>query len=124
MRTYRIEVEYEYHPSTQPGGENPRLHWMYVAAKGKDLAEALAFAKKSYETRIRDLGWGKITTLREIRPPKRVNDPAPTKTTSTDSGTSGSKSSRSNSKSGQGAATGDRRKTRTSKRRVKKSKSA
>ena len=78
---------------TKPGGENPRLHWMYVAAKGKDLAEALAFAKKSYETRIRDLGWGKITTLREIRPPKRVNDPAPTKTTaSTDSGTSGGKS--------------------------------
>ena len=119
-RTYKIEVEYEYHPSGPAVGENPRLHWMYIAAPGKTLEEALAYSKKQYETRMRDLGWTRITTLREIRPPKRANDPPIKKSADTGTDTKPSKSSGGNTKRGQGASARNGRTTRTSKRRVKK----
>ena len=117
MRTYKIEVEYEYHPNGPAVGEHPRLHRMYVAAKGKTLEEAMAFAKKSYETRVRELGWTRITTLREIRPPKRANDPPIQKSVSSESLPSGRKSAGgSNTKRKSGTSTGRRRTTSTSKR--------
>lgn len=121
-KTYKIEVEYEYHPSG-PSEENPRLHWMYVTAKSNSIKEALAYAKKEYEKRVSGLGWGKIVTLREIRPTKHGHDPINHKNVDPVDVPVPRKSSAGNTKRGQRTSTGSGRTTRTSKRRVKDTKS-
>lgn len=119
-RKYNIEIEYEYHPGGEPvTGEHPRLHWMYYATSANSLQEALANGKIHYEKRIRDLGWGKIVTLREIRPPKRGSDPLTSKPSAP--APTPTRSSSSKPKRKPRTSTEDGRKTRTSKNRVKKS---
>ena len=39
------------------------------------MEEMQADAEKHYKSQIRSLGWGKITTLKEIRPLRGVQDP-------------------------------------------------
>ena len=75
--TERLEITYEYHPTKG----HSREHWMYVSVTGKDHEDCLEKAKKHYESQIRSLGWGRITTLKEIgplrngssKPPHKVN---------------------------------------------------
>lgn len=69
MKTTLFEIEYEYHPK----GSDPQISWIYVVTKCE------ASAKKHFETKMRELGWTKITTLKGIRPPKHANEPFPTR---------------------------------------------
>lgn len=71
-----LEIVYEFHPKP----EYTRIHWMYFKSSGKTHDECKEKAKKHYESQIRSLGWGKITTLKEIRPIGRTDDPFPRKT--------------------------------------------
>ena len=77
-----LEIAYEFHPKT----EHIREHWMYFKAEGATHEECKEKARKHYESQIRSLGWAKITTLKEIRPIGRTNDPAIRKTNSDLSG--------------------------------------
>lgn len=70
-RTSRVEIVYEYHPKDY----HRRVHWMYYLATGDTMEEMKADATKYYKSQIRSLGWGKITTLKEIRPIRGVQDP-------------------------------------------------
>lgn len=112
----RLEITYDYHPTKG----HCREHWMYVEVSGKTIEECYEKGRKHFQTQMKALGWTKITTLTNVGPLKKVNDVAPKKP-STDTESSSGKSSNGNSKRGQRTTTGDRRNTRTSKRRVKKS---
>ena len=77
-----LEIAYEFHPKP----EHSREHWMYFKSEGATKEECMEKARKHFESQIRSLGWGKITTLKEIRPIGRTNDPAIRKTNSDLSG--------------------------------------
>lgn len=109
MNKYKFEIEYEYHPTPRDPESQPRLHWMYCDIKAKTIQEAAKKAKSYYENRITSLGWTRITTLREIRPPKRGNDPAPHKAVDPSTLPPARKSSGSNTKRGTGSSTRSRR---------------
>lgn len=70
-RRARLEIVYEYHPRDY----HRREHWMYYEATGATMEEMQSDAEKHYKSQIRSLGWGKITTLKEIRPLRGVQDP-------------------------------------------------
>ena len=106
--TQQLEITYEYHPTARHKAE----HWMYCTVSGVDPEECRENAKKYYESQIRSLGWGKITTLKSIGPLRDVNTQAPRRTNPNLS------AGREPSKSSDGP-----RKTRaSSSRRTKKSK--
>ena len=67
----KLEIEYSFHPKDN----YQRVHWMYCEVSGSNDAECKDKAKSYYESQIRSLGWGRITTLKEIRPLRNVNDP-------------------------------------------------
>ena len=113
-----VEITYDYHPNKG----HCREHWMYYAASGKTIEECYEKARKHFHTQMKALGWTKITTLTNVGPLRRVNDAAKKHSPSNQS--DASKPSPSKPKRNKGIATGDRRKTRTSKRRVKKSSGA
>lgn len=119
MNEYKFEIEYLY----QPFKESPaRVHWMYFVCKAKTLAAAKTLAEKEYKSRMAGLGWTRFTTLTEIRPPKRANDPVSRKTVSPDTlpaKRSSKSSSSSNTKRKSGTKTGSSRRTSTSKRKPK-----
>ena len=117
METYKYEIEYFYHPTKEHGH---RVHWMYFQCKAKSREAGKELAHKHFTKQVRELGWTRWTTLNEIRPPKRANDPVPHKTVSADTLPAKRTAGSSNPKRKSGTPTGDRRKTRTSKRRVKK----
>ena len=75
---WRLEIVYEYHPTER----HRREHWMYCMVSGATPEECKEQAKKYYESQIRSVGWGKITTLKEIKPLTQVNDPAKRKSNS------------------------------------------
>ena len=68
--TQRLEITYAFHPKK----DYVREHWMYVEVTGKDIEECKEKAKKHYESQIRSLGWGRITTLKSIGPLSTTND--------------------------------------------------
>lgn len=119
MNEYKFEIEYLY----QPIKDNPaRVHWMYFFCKAKTLAAARALAEKEYKSRMSGLGWTKFTTLTEIRPPKRANDPAIHKTVSPDTlpaKRSSKSSGSSNTKRKSGTTTRSRKPNTTTKRKPK-----
>lgn len=118
MQEYKFEIEYLY----QPDKDNPaRVHWIYWACKAKTLQSAKKQAEQEYRSRMAGLGWTKITTLVEIRPPKRANDPLPQKSVSADTlpAKRTSRSSTSNTKRKPGTKTGSSRRTTTTKRKPK-----
>ena len=103
---WKLEIVYEYHPTDR----HTREHWMYCDVSGDSPDECKEKAKKYYETQIRSLGWGKITTLKEIKPLTNVSDPAKRKTNSELSGARNpDKSSPSKSKPRKGTGTSKRR---------------
>ena len=112
-----IEITYDFHPTKS----HRREHWMYVQVSGKTIEECYEKGRKHFHTQMRALGWTKITTLTNVGPLKRVNDAAPKKP-SADVESSSGKSSNGGTKRRQRSKTGDQRNTRTSKRRVRKSK--
>ena len=57
---------------------------MYFQCKAKSREAGKELAHKHFTKQVRELGWTRWTTLNEIRPPKRANDPAPHKTVSPD----------------------------------------
>ena len=81
METYKYEIEYFYHPTKEHGH---RVHWMYFQCKAKSREAGKELAHKHFTKQVRELGWTRWTTLNEIRPPKRANDPVPHKTVSAD----------------------------------------
>lgn len=87
----KLEIEYSYHPTPN----HFRTHWMYCDVSGGNDTECKEAAKKYFEKQIRELGWGKITTLTEIRPLSTTNDPHRRKT---NSDLSGARSTSSTSK--------------------------
>ena len=113
----RLEIVYQFHPT--PGWR--REHWMYVEVSGKTVEEFFEKGRKYFQKQMRELGWTRITTLTSVGPLKRVTDASPKKTVAPESKPAPRKSRSSNTKRGKGNATGDTRKTRTSKRKVKKS---
>ena len=117
MKDFKFEIEYFYHPTKEHGH---RVHWMYFVARAKTLEAGKELAHKHFTKQMCELGWTKWTTLNEIRPPKRANDPSNHKTVTSDTLPAKRTASSSNTKRKSGTPTGDRRKTRTSKRRVKK----
>ena len=119
MRNFKFEIEYFYHPTTDDG---PRTHWMYFQVQAKDMDAAKELAHKHYTTRMRELGWTRWTTLSEIRPPKRANDPPIQKTVTPDADSKPSRKSRTgNAKRTAGKTSGRKRTTGTSKRKPKSS---
>ena len=68
---WRLEIVYEYHPTEQ----HRREHWMYCTVTGTSPEECKENAKKYYEKQIRSVGWGRITTLKEIKPLTVANEP-------------------------------------------------
>lgn len=113
MNNFKFEIEYFYQPSKDNG---PRTHWMYFQCKAKTLEAGKELAHKHYTTRMRELGWTSFTTLSEIRPPKRANDPPNHKTVSNDTG-SKSPSSTSNGGTKRRGNSIRKRKTGTTKRK-------
>lgn len=79
-RQAKLEIVYEFHPTDR----HRRDHWMYYMATGDTMEEMTADATKHYNREIRLLGWGKITTLKEIRPLRGVQDPMKVKTVTED----------------------------------------
>ncbi|QIN96722.1 hypothetical protein [Synechococcus phage S-N03] len=75
---WNLEIVYEYHPTER----HRREHWMYCHVTGATPEECKENAKKYYEQQIRSVGWGKITTLKEIKPLSVTNDPPKRKTNS------------------------------------------
>jgi len=71
--TQRLEITYEYHPTARHRAE----HWMYCEVSGVDPEECKENAKNYFESQIRSLGWGKITTLKSIGPIRNVNAETP-----------------------------------------------
>ena len=116
----RLEITYDYHPTQR----HRREHWMYVHVTGKTHEECKEKALKYFNKQMRDLGWTKKTTLTNIGPLRGAHDAAPHKTADPDTSAPASKSGDGNSKRPKRNRTGDTRNTRTSKRRVRKSKSA
>ena len=68
--TQRLEITYAFHPKK----DYVREHWMYVEVTGKDIEDCKEKAKKYYESQIRSLGWGRITTLKSIGSLTNTND--------------------------------------------------
>lgn len=108
----RLEITYDYHPNDR----HRREHWMYVYVTGKTHEECKEKALKYFKSQMRDLGWTKKTTLTNIGPLRGATDAAPKKSVDPEP-TPASKPSNSKRRAGN-------RNTRTSKRRVRKSKSA
>lgn len=118
MQEYKFEIVYLY----QPFKENPaRTHYMYFACKAKSLESAKELAQKHYTSRMSGLGWTRYTTLTEIRPPKRANDPPNHKSVSSDTLPSkrSKSSSTGNTKRKSGTTTRSTRKSPTTKRKPK-----
>ena len=76
--TWQLEIVYEFHPTDRHRAE----HWMYCQVTGATPEECKENAKKYYEAQIRSVGWGKITTLKEIKPLTQASDPAKRKSNS------------------------------------------
>ena len=72
MNKYKLEIEYQYAPVA---GETPRIHWMYFGCEAQSVKSAMTKAEAHYRSQMAALGWAKYTTLTEIRPPKKANDP-------------------------------------------------
>ena len=70
-RRAQVEIEYEYHPTKA----HSRVHWMYYVATGNTMEEMREDATKYFKSQIRSLGWGKITTLTEVRPMRSGGEP-------------------------------------------------
>ena len=67
----KVEIEYSYHPTKS----HSRVHWMYYVATGNTMEEMKEDATKYFNSQIRSLGWGRITTLIEIRPMRSGGEP-------------------------------------------------
>ena len=114
MKDFKFEIEYFYHPTKEHGH---RVHWMYFVARAKTLEAGKELAHKHFTKQMRELGWTKWTTLNEISPPKRANDPANHKTVRSDTlPAKRSSTSTGNAKRKSGTSVGGRRKSSTSKR--------
>lgn len=100
----KLEIEYCFHPKDN----YERVHWMYCEVSGANDAECKDKAKSYYESQIRSLGWGRITTLKEIRPLRNTNDPHPRKS---NSDLSGSRSTESSSGGNSKSSAGKKRRT-------------
>ena len=111
----RLEIVYNFHPTKT----HCREHWMYVEVSGKTVEECYEKGRKHFQKQMRELGWTRITTLTSVGPLRRAQDVAPKKTVDAEPKSSTGKSSSNQGRKRPGSA--DRRKTRTSKRRVKKS---
>lgn len=98
-----LEIAYDFHPTEG----HRRVHWMYYRATGATPEECKDNAYKYYNTQIKSLGWGRITTLKEIKPLGTTNDPATHKANSELSST------RDTSGSGNGKPTSKRRTRKT-----------
>ena len=70
-RRAQVEIEYDYHPTKG----HRRVHWMYYVATGNTMEEMREDATKYFNSQIRSLGWGKITTLTEVRPMRSGGEP-------------------------------------------------
>ena len=107
---WKLEIVYEYHPTDR----HSREHWMYCKVVGNSPEECKEKAVKYYETQIRSLGWGKITTLKEIKSIGNVNDPPKSKTNpelsgsrDTDESSSGDSKSRKRTGTAKGGTRAD-----------------
>lgn len=124
--TQKLEITYEFHPTARCKQE----HWMYCEVSGVDPEQCRENAKKYYEKQIRELGWGRITTLKSIGPLRQTHDKAPHRTNpdlsggreSSKSSASDTKSTSRKSRRAAGKATGGTRKGSKSSTRAKKSK--
>lgn len=110
----RLEITYDYHPNSN----HRREHWMYVEVSGSTVEECYDKGRKYFQKQISELGWTKITTLTNIGPLRKFND-APSKKPVSADAVSVDDTKSGNTQRRKRTSSGDRRKTRTSKRRVK-----
>ena len=110
-KTMRLEIEYDFHPTEG----HSRVHWMYYEASGVDHEACKEDARKHFERQMRELGWTRWTTLNEIRPLSRANDPSKKKSVTASELPVSRSSNSGNTKPRKGGTTGSRRKSRTKK---------
>jgi len=86
MAQFNLEIEYKFHPT-----EAVRIHWMYFSTTAQSIASAKEKAKAYFTKQMRECGWTRYSTLVEIRPLGKTNDPPKQKKVSDETLPSGRK---------------------------------